>query len=634
MAAATPSAGKLARGFERHKKGEHAAAERDYRAAIKAEPGNPDALYLMGMLCLEKGRAKEAAHFLDRAVRAAGAARPGVDPGWRLALGTARRELGEHAAALAEFDAALAADPASVDALFCRATALHKLARNDEAVAAYEAVLKRAPTHAEAANNLGALYRETARPEDAQRCFRKAVELRPDYADAVCNLGTALSEVGLFEEALPFLERAAAARPDDVELLLALLMALMQSGSAAQAVERAERFIAAHREPSIMGLLGAALMQLGRKADAAAIFREALALAPFCAQALCGLAELDGEAGKDEHIEPLRTLLANTAGDPQTHSLWAALGRHLAAQSRHADSFAAFSRANVLKRELLHRRGHVYDRRARARYLDRMIAACPAGGPRGGGGDDSRRPVFVIGMPRSGTTLTEQILAGHPDVFGAGELHHVGRIVTRLEDRFGYPDRPVADSVIGDAAGWYLKAIGDLAGGAARAVDKMPGNFAHAGLIIRMFPNARIVHCRRDPMDTCLSCFMQDFGATGTVWTTDMEDLAHYYCQYSRIMAHWRAVLPPENLLEIDYEDTVADLEGQARRLVDFVGLPWDPACLRFHEVERTVTTSSHAQVRRKIYTSSVGRWKRYGDGVLPLARALDACGRGPGAAA
>ncbi len=227
--------------------------------------------------------------------------------------------------------------------------------------------------------------------------------------------------------------------------------------------------------------------------------------------------------------------------------------------------------------------------------------------------------------------MTEQILASHPQVAGAGELTEVSQIVRWLRAEHGYPAR-LSVATLQKGANGYLNHVGRIGRGAARVTDKMPGNYMHLGLIARMFPKARIVHCRRDPMDNCLSCFAQNFRADGLAWSTDLRDLGHQYCQYSRLMDHWRKVLPAGRMLEIDYEDTVADLEGQARRLVEFAGLDWDPACLDFHKTERAVATASREQVRNPIYRSSVGRWKRYGDGVAPLVEALGACGRGPAA--
>jgi hypothetical protein len=279
---------------------------------------------------------------------------------------------------------------------------------------------------------------------------------------------------------------------------------------------------------------------------------------------------------------------------------------------------------------MLARRGYGYSRQAMEGHVDRLCAAFAGEsfpGPRAG---DSDRPVFIVGMPRSGTTLTEQILASHPKVFGAGELGLMGQAAQML--RRGSVDSLASASgdSLAKATAFYLREIGRIDGEAARVTDKMTANFLRLGLIARMFPNARIVHCRRDPMDTCLSCFQQNFRAAHLSWTCDLADLGHYYCQYRRLMDHWRQILPAGSMLEVDYEDTVSGLETQARRLVDFVGLEWDDACLRFHEADRTVVTASHSQVRRKVYAGSVGRWRRYGGGLRPLADALSECGCAP----
>ncbi|MHA1109282.1 MAG: sulfotransferase family protein, partial [Alphaproteobacteria bacterium] len=255
-------------------------------------------------------------------------------------------------------------------------------------------------------------------------------------------------------------------------------------------------------------------------------------------------------------------------------------------------------------------------------YFDRERCAGPGGSP-------SELPIVIVGMPRSGTSLTEQILASHSRVVGAGELGEIGQIIGWLGHAHNYP-KELPQNALKEAATGYLKYIGKIGRGAARVTDKMPGNFMNVGLITRMFPKARVIHCRRNPLDNCLSCFAQNFRADGLGWSTDLVDLGHQYCQYRRIMAHWRDMLPAGRMLEIDYEDTVADLEGQARKLVDFCGLDWEDACLEFHKTERAVSTASREQVRNPIYTSSVGRWKRYGEGVSPLVESLAACGCGP----
>ena len=229
-------------------------------------------------------------------------------------------------------------------------------------------------------------------------------------------------------------------------------------------------------------------------------------------------------------------------------------------------------------------------------------------------------------MPRSGTSLVEQILASHPAVHGGGELDDLGAIIDRLPASLA-SSKPYP-ACIADADATMLRGVGAryvaglraLAPAAARITDKMPANTRHIGLIRCLLPGARIVHCRRDPLDTCLSCFTTLF-TIGQDFSYDLAELGGYYRVYDGLMAHWRAVVP--DMLDIDYEDVVADLEGQARRLVDFCGLDWDDACLDFDKTERIVRTASSAQVRRPIHDASVARWKRYEAHLGPLIEAL-----------
>jgi hypothetical protein len=230
-------------------------------------------------------------------------------------------------------------------------------------------------------------------------------------------------------------------------------------------------------------------------------------------------------------------------------------------------------------------------------------------------------PIFVLGMPRSGTTLVEQILASHPQVHGAGELRALQRLVDGLGDYPAAATRlaPAELARLGES---YLAQIRPLAGGRAHLVDKMPANFLHAGLIHLMLPGARIVHCRRDPVDTCLSCYTKLFSGE-QMFAYDLRELGLFHRAYQTLMAHWRAVLPPDRFIEVDYEAVVENLEGEARRLVAFLGLPWDEACLGFHKTERPVRTASVNQVRQPIYRTSAGRWKAHAAHLEPLLSAL-----------
>jgi len=360
------------------------------------------------------------------------------------------------------------------------------------------------------------------------------------------------------------------------------------------------------------------LNEVGRADDAMAAYDRALAAFPASAAAWFGRADLKKFTPDDPDLARMELLLAS--GGIERHGNLAFLRYALAkawldagdieSGFHHLDSGSRMVRATL-----------GWD----ADAADRQMAATaqiftPALLAGSRGGIPSDLPVFVLGMPRSGTTLIEQILASHPSVHGAGELATLGRLANGIGFPGAVPRLSAEDfTALGRR---YLDRVEPLAAGKSRVVDKMPGNFLFAGLIRLILPNARIIHCRRDPVDTCLSCYMKLFsGEQG--FTYDLTELGRFHQGYQRLMAHWRDVLPPENFIEVDYESVVEDLEGQARRLIAFCGLDWNPSCLDFHQNTRAVRTASVTQVRQPIYKSSVGRWRRYQDHLGPLLAAL-----------
>jgi hypothetical protein len=266
----------------------------------------------------------------------------------------------------------------------------------------------------------------------------------------------------------------------------------------------------------------------------------------------------------------------------------------------------------------------VYDAEANRAHNAAVAAAFPSEiyDRFAGAGCDSSAPIFVVGMPRSGTTLIEQILASHPAIHGAGELHALPEAAREIG---GVPEGIAglsADELarLGDS---YLERVGDLPAGKTHFVDKLPVNFLNLGLIRLALPDARIIHARRDPVDTCLSCYAKSFKAANLPYAYDQTELGRYYRDYETLMAHWRATLPATHFLEVQYEAVVDDLEGQSRRMIAFLGLPWDDACLEFHRTRRPVRTASVNQVRRPIYRGSVGRWRVHAARLGPLLQAL-----------
>lgn len=264
-----------------------------------------------------------------------------------------------------------------------------------------------------------------------------------------------------------------------------------------------------------------------------------------------------------------------------------------------------------------------YERDVHARFVDDMtrVYTREALARAAAGASDSQKPVFVVGMMRSGTTLVEQIIGSHPAVSAAGELTFWSEVLRKHESTLRR--EPPSDKLRAKVAADCLRTLGAYSSDALRVVDKAPVNSDYLGIIHAVFPNARMIYVRRDPIDVCLSCYFQQFSATLN-FTMDLSDLAHYYREHRRLVAHWRAVLPAGTLLEVPYAELVADQETWTRRMVEFLGLEWDARCLDFQQTKRTVTTASYWQVRQKIYRGSVGRWQNYKKFIGPLLALKD----------
>jgi hypothetical protein len=298
------------------------------------------------------------------------------------------------------------------------------------------------------------------------------------------------------------------------------------------------------------------------------------------------------------------------------------LGKFFDDVKQYQPAFENYRQAN----ELTKRGGLRYDAEKLQGHVEHIIESFDAAAIRAkqAHGDSSQRPVFIVGMPRSGTSLTEQILASHPAVFGAGELTYWDGSYGAYQA--GQREGAADAAVIPNIARAYLERLTQLSGDALRVIDKMPPNFMNLGLIHAAFPKARIIHMQRHPIDTCLSIYFQYF-LNAHPYANDLQNLAHYYAEYLRIMAHWRRSIPATALLEVPYEGLIAEQEVWSRRMVEFVGLPWDPKCLDFHQTDRVVITTSKWQVRQKIHSASAGRWKHYEKFVGPLERLVSLSG-------
>jgi hypothetical protein len=357
--------------------------------------------------------------------------------------------------------------------------------------------------------------------------------------------------------------------------------------------------------------------------------QRALQLSPRNPSYLLNLSELKRFAAGDPDLATLEELAAAGEALPAKKQidLHFALAKVYQDLGRRDDAMRQMLAGNALKRQ------HIsYDEAAALTGLERIVDVFTPDLIRSlaGAGDPSAMPVFIVGMPRSGTTLIEQILASHPQAFGGGELPTMNVIAAGLGALAGcsvpFPDVMVQLSRHGlqRAAARYAAEITRLAPDATRVTDKLPSNFRLAGLIHLMLPNAPIIHAVRDPLDTCFSCFSKLF-ATGQHQTYDLGELGRYHRHYQRVMEHWRRVLPAGRIIDVCYEDVVTDLEGEARRIVAHCGLEWDDRCLDFHKTARPVRTASAVQVREPIYRSAVGRAKQYAPYLAPLLTALSA---------
>jgi Sulfotransferase family len=366
---------------------------------------------------------------------------------------------------------------------------------------------------------------------------------------------------------------------------------------------------------------------LGRTEEARRAFETAVQLAPRRVLFYAGLAEIRRFAKGDRHLAAMKNLARDLArlGREEQIQLHFALGKAFADLTQHDRSFCHLLAGNTLKRQQIN-----YDEATVLGEFDRIRAVFTRGlmQDKRGLGHPSSVPVFIIGMPRSGTTLVEQMLASHPKVFGAGELSDFRDAVVRLAAREAVP-QPYPETVssmtgpkLFSLGADYLAHVRRMAPSADRITDKMPGNFLAAGLVHLALPNARIIHIRRDPIDTCFSCFSTLFAADHP-HAYDLGELGRYYRAYAALMEHWHDLFPVEVMIEVQYETLVTDFEGEARRIVAHCGLDWDDACLAFYRTQRPVQTASMLQVRQPIYQSSVGRWRPYQDMLGPLLEAL-----------
>ena len=430
------------------------------------------------------------------------------------------------------------------------------------------------------------------RYDEAANCFRQALQLKPDFVETVVHLANTYSTQAKFDETVQCLESALRSHPGEPRLLAVLANVYEKRGDYEKTYEILRPLVESHvNEPRAAVVFGEISQRILRRDDAM------------------------------RYIEYVLQDGSHSSADRQ--QLYFVLGKLYEDAADYDRAFRQYQRANEAVKQ------H-YDPASQVRLVSDLIetysADFMAAAPRASVRSD--RPVFIVGMPRSGTSLVEQILACHPQVHGAGELVDIFDLTSALpgtldsKEPHPYCLAKLTQAALDTLAQRYLAHLAELSADATRVTDKLPSNFLLLGLIELFFPQARIIHCVRDARDTCLSCYFQDFGARHA-YSADLAHLGAYYRQYERLMQHWKKVIRLP-LLEIRYENMVADQETWSRQLVEFCGLPWDDSCLRFHESGRAVRTASYDQVRRPMYKTSAGRWQRYERHLGPLLKALE----------
>ena len=527
--------------------------------------------------------------------------------------------------AIQSYETALVLEPERAETHYGLGTALAAQSP-EEAIACFERAVAIDPDYAEAHCALGAAFYSLARHEEALVPFERALVVDPDYAEAHRGRAAALQALRRHEEAVAHYEAAASLAPDDAGTRLGLGSALQSLGRHDAALQSYRAALAAEPDrPAAHISIGSALHELGRITDARAAYETAIACDPRNVRAHYSLCSLARSAPGDPRVAAVEALAqdAGALSEDDRILLDFALGKALAETGEHERAFRHLLEGNRLRRGQL-----VYDEAATLRMFERISAVFTPELMRrkSGFGHRSALPVFIVGMPRSGSTLVEQILASHPQVFGAGErpdLNDAVRLVGGDTATRPFPE-PVPD-LTGDqiriVAAEYLRTLGASAPAARRIIDKMLANFCLVGLIHLALPNARIIHTCRDSIDTCLSCFATLFDKVPYAY--DLGELGRNYRGYRHVMEHWRQVIPAGVMLDVRYETLVRDFEPEVRRILAHCGLEWDDACLAFYKTERSVRTASTSQVRQPLYRNSLRRWRPPESVLRPLIEGL-----------
>ena len=593
----------------------------NYRNAIKLESNEADYFFGLGSAFSDTSNWQQATEAFDKALILS----PG-DSQIHNNLGNALAEMGEYNQAIEHFHKAIALQPAVADSYFNLALALDETEAFDDAIAAYQKALSLNPDIPQALANLGRLHRQANNLANAEKNYQQALELKPNLHSALMGLAAVYRDIGDYVRALRYYQQLLDARSDDVIALTLLGDCLAKLDRYEEALEQIKKALVVKPDnaESHFGL-GTCLQALGRFDEAAQSHRKALSLQPDLTEAAYNLVLIDSQSLGENDLEKLSQRSADESLDESTRiNLHFALAKAYHDRGSYDKAFTQLRVGNDIKSKSNPFSPEVYED-----YIERIITVLDKAFFEShiDYGLETEVPIIIVGMPRSGSTLVEQIISSHAQAYGAGELNDMRILAKRIPEIMNTQQQEpecladISREIIGQLANEHLRKLNNLSNGADRVCDKMLGNFLKLGLIYLMFPRARIIHCQRNPLDTGLSCYFQNF-ARGLRFTYDLEHLGIAYRGYLKVMEHWRQVLPMQ-MLEVSYERMISDQEATSRELIEFCGLDWDENCLDFHQQQRGVKTASFWQVRQPIYKSSVSRWRHYERQLEPLIKVL-----------
>jgi tetratricopeptide (TPR) repeat protein len=602
------------------KKGQLRDAETMLRKAIELAPSFAKPHEDLGHALLQMGRPKDAIEVLQNATR--------LDPSLELAfldLGKALAMTGNAKEADAAFERSFDLNPVRKKLAF--AAEHQREGRYAEAAKLYREVLQANPRNVDALRMLGILTFGEGNVDEAERLFRRAVAAAPDFVNAILDLGMALKEQSRIEEAIECFRQATKLEPRNVKAHFQLGQILAPAALSNEAVESYQRVleIRPRHGGALLGM-GHVLKTLGQQEEAIASYRKCIESKPDRGEVYWSLANLKTYKLSDDDITEMQTQLAKSGLSDESHvNFLFALAKAHEDRGDFDKAWEYYVAGNAKRRMLEH-----YDPVSLETRDDAVLSVFTKDflDQNTGLGNPDPAPIFILGLPRSGSTLLEQILASHSMVEGTSELPYIKRVENSLSknrvDGVNYPEavRELGEANFKSLGQDYLDAAAlHRITGTPHFIDKMPNNFPSIGLIHLILPNAKIIDARRYPLDSCLSNFRQLYGR-GQPFTYDLTDIGEYFLEYQRMMDHWHAVLPGR-VVTVQYEDVVTDFENQVHRLLDYCELPWEDACLRYHETDRPVRTASSEQVRQPVYTKSVHFWRNHEKNLGELIEVL-----------